>query len=261
MSGAASPPHLRTPLFGALPHGFFGREGGISTGDYASLNVGPGSDDDPTAIAENRQRILDAILPGGSLVTLYQIHSADVVDATHPILLNARPEGDALVTNRPGLLLGILTADCVPVLFADHQAGVIGAAHAGWKGAIGGVTDNTIAAMEKLGADRNRIVAALGPCIARASYEVSDSFALPFLEQNPAHEQFFSDARRPGHLMFDIAGYVLARLAASGIRKAQWVGADTCADEARYFSYRRSTLRGVPGYGRQLSVIGLRVMG
>jgi YfiH family protein len=261
MTNASPPPFLTVPAFGALPHGFFGREGGVSTGSYASLNVGPGSDDDPVAIAANRQRIVDTVLPGGSLVTLYQIHSADVVVATGPIALNARPEGDALVTNVPGLLLGILTADCVPVLFADTRAGVIGAAHAGWKGAIGGVTDNMIAAMEQLGASRDRIVAALGPCIARASYEVSEGFATPFLDQNPAHAQFFHDARKPGHLMFDIAGYVLARLGQAGIRQAMWVGEDTCPQDDRYFSYRRSCLRGEPGYGRQLSVIGLPVAG
>ncbi|WP_221792106.1 peptidoglycan editing factor PgeF [Aquisediminimonas sediminicola] len=261
MSDTPAPPFIQSPVFGGLPHGFFGRQGGVSTGQYASLNIGPGSDDVPADIAENRHRIREAILPGGELVTLYQIHSADVVTVTAPIAHDARPEADALVTNTPGLLLGILTADCVPVLFADLDAGVIGAAHAGWKGAIHGVTDNTIAAMEALGADRSRIVAALGPCIARASYEVSDAFALPFLEQNPAHEQFFTDARRKGHLMFDIAGYVLARLAAAGIRKAEWVGIDTCADEQGYFSYRRSTLRGEPGYGRQMSVIGLPVTG
>lgn len=266
MSDTPAPPFIQSPVFGGLPHGFFGREGGVSTGQYASLNIGPGSDDVPESIAENRRRIREAILPGchlagGDLVTLYQIHSADVVTVKAPIAHDTRPEADALVTKTPGLLLGILTADCVPVLFADLDAGVIGAAHAGWKGAINGVTDNTIAAMEALGADRRRIVAALGPCIARASYEVSDAFAIPFLEQNPAHEQFFNDARRTGHLMFDIAGYVLARLGAAGIRKAEWVGADTCADEQRYFSYRRSTLRGEPGYGRQMSVIGLPVTG
>jgi YfiH family protein len=257
MSNTLSPPCLQLPIFGGLAHGFFGREGGISTGTYASLNVGPGSDDAPDAIAENRRRIRDAILPDATLVTLYQVHSPDVVRINAAIPHDVRPEADALVTDRPGLLLGILTADCVPVLFADIDAGVIGAAHAGWKGAIHGVTDNTIAAMEQLGAQRSRIVAALGPCIARKSYEVSESFALPFLEQNPAHEQFFHDARRPGHLMFDIPGYVLARLAAAGVRRAEWVGHDTCAEEEQYFSYRRASLRGEPGYGRQLSVIGL----
>lgn len=257
MSNDLKPPCLQLPVFDGLPHGFFGREGGISSGQYTSLNVGPGSDDAPEAVAENRNRIRDAILPNSTLVTLYQVHSADVVHVTAPIPHDARPEADALVTDRPGLLLGILTADCVPVLFADIQAGVVGAAHAGWKGAIQGVTDNTVVAMEKLGAQRSRIVTALGPCIARKSYEVSEDFAQPFLKQNPAHEQFFHDARRTGHLMFDIAGYVIARLAAAGVQRAEWVGHDTCAEHGKYFSYRRSTLRGEHGYGRQLSVIGL----
>ncbi len=246
----------RAAALDGVPHGFLGRRGGVSAGLHAGLNVGLGSDDDRDAIHENRQRAVAAVLPGALLVTVHQIHSADVVTVTTPLPDDARPHADALVTDRPGLLLGILTADCAPVLLADAQAGIVGAAHAGWKGALGGVTDATVAAMEALGADRSRIAAAVGPCIARVSYEVDDGFARRFEEHDPANERFFSLGRE-GHRQFDLEGYVAARLAAAGVTRVEMLGLDTYADEDRFFSYRRATHRGESGYGRQISLIGL----
>lgn len=240
-----------------LPHGFLGREGGVSRGIHAGLNVGLGSDDDRDAIMENRRRAVEAVAPGHRLVMLHQVHSPDVVTATEPFADDARPHADGLVTATPGLLLGILTADCVPVLFADRDAGVVGAAHAGWKGAITGVTDRTLDAMEALGADRRRIVAAIGPCIARASYEVDDAFVARFCEADPENERFFADGRRAGHAQFDIEAYVAHRLAQAGVGHVIALGEDTYAQPDRFFSFRRATHRGEPGYGRQISVIGL----
>ena len=247
----------RAAALTTLPHGFLGREGGVSTGIHAGLNVGLGSDDDRAAIRENRRLAAEAVAPGAALVTLHQVHSAEAVAVTAPIADEARPHADALVTDRHGLLLGILTADCVPVLLADRQAGVIGAAHAGWKGALGGVTDATVAAMERLGAHRDRIAAAIGPCIARASYEVDDGFFRRFAEANPENERFFAAGTRPGHHQFDIEAYVAARLAAAGLARIEALGLDTYADERRFFSFRRATHRGEPGYGRQISLIAL----
>jgi len=240
-----------------IPHGFLGREGGVSSGILAGLNVGLGSGDDRAAIAENRARAVDAVLPGAALVTVHQVHSAEAAIATAPFADEARPHVDAIVTDRPGLLLGILTADCVPVLIADADAGVIGAAHAGWKGALHGVTDATIAAMEQLGARRDRIVAATGPCIARASYEVDDAFARRFEEADPENERFFLFAGKPGHQQFDIEAYVAARLAAAGVGRIETLGLDTYANETQFFSFRRATHRGEPDYGREISLIGL----
>lgn len=239
-----------------LPHGFLGRVGGVSTGRHAGLNVGLGSDDDRAAILENRRLAVEAVRFGALLVTLHQIHSADAVTVTAPFQDAERPHADALVTDRPGLLLGVLTADCTPVLLADAQAGVVGAAHAGWKGALGGVTDSVIAAMETLGASRDRIVAAIGPVIARVSYEVDDGFARRFEEADPANERFFSPGRAD-HQQFDLEGYVTARLAAAGIGRVEVLGLDTYADPERFFSFRRATHRGEQGYGRQISLIGL----
>lgn len=235
-----------------VPHGFLGRRGGVSTGDVAGLNCGLGSNDDPAAVEENRRRARDAVLPGAMLSSAYQVHSAlAVVAQDWPVA--DRPHADALVTDRPGLLLGIVTADCAPVLFADVAAGVVGAAHAGWKGALGGVTDATIALMETLGADRTRIAAAIGPCIARASYEVDQDFATRF---TPQYERFFA-AGRPGHLQFDLEAYVAHRLAAAGIARVEALGLDTYAQVDRFYSYRRATHRGEADYGRQISLIGL----
>ena len=250
-------PFATVPTLDGVPHGFFGRKGGVSTGDLASLNTGLGSDDDPALIAENRRRAAEAILPGAALTGLYQVHGnrCVIVDAASD--LAARPEADALATRTPGILLGILTADCVPVLFADREAGVIGAAHAGWKGAISGVTDTTLDAMEGLGARRDHVAVAIGPCIARASYEVDESFVQRFLADAPANERFFA-AGKPGHAMFDIAAYVAARLAAAGVTRIAIGGQDTYAEGQDYFSYRRACHKGENSYGRQLSVIGLK---
>jgi polyphenol oxidase len=247
---------IRADALAGVRHAFLGRRGGVSGGIHAGLNVGWGSDDDRAAIAENRRRAVDAVKPGATLVTVHQVHSALAVVAA-PGPDDARPHADALVTDRPDLLIGVLTADCVPVLLADAQAGVVGAAHAGWKGAIGGVVDATVAAMERLGADRARIAAAIGPCIGRASYEVDDPFLARFCAAEAANERFFRDGRRAGHHQFDIEAYVAARLAAAGVPRIEAPGLDTYADEDRFFSYRRATHRGEPGYGRQIALIAL----
>ncbi|MFD1612454.1 peptidoglycan editing factor PgeF [Sphingomonas tabacisoli] len=246
---------IRSSLLGGVEHGFLGRRGGVSSGVHAGLNVGLGSDDDRTAVAENRRLAGDAVLPGAALVTVYQVHGADCVVANRWGETD-RPKADAIVTDRPGLLLGILTADCAPVLFADAEAGVVAAAHAGWKGALAGVTDSTIAAMERLGARRERIAAAIGPSIARASYEVDDAFARRFEDADPSNERFFT-AGRPGHHRFDLEAYVAHRLAAAGLTQVDAMGLDTYADEDRFYSFRRATHRGEPDYGRQISLIGL----
>jgi hypothetical protein len=246
---------IRAPALGGVHHGFLGRRGGVSIGVCAGLNVGLGAEDDPAAVAENRARATAAVLPGAALVTCYQVHGADVVTVTGA--LTERPRADALVTDRPGLALGILTADCAPVLLADAQARVVGAAHAGWKGALAGVTDSTVAAMEALGADRSRIVAAIGPCIARASYEVDEAFLRRFAEADPANEHFFANARA-GHHRFDLEAYVAHRLAATGVTRVDALGLDTYADESRFYSFRRATHRSEPNYGRQIAIIGLQ---
>lgn len=248
---------LRSRLLGDIPHGFLGRRGGVSDGLYAGLNVGLGSEDDRQAVLENRRRATDAILPNADLVTVHQVHSPDVLTVSEPVALDKRPQADAMVTDRPGLVLGILTADCVPVLFADRDAGIIGAAHAGWKGAISGVTDNTLAAMEALGADRSRIACAIGPCIAQKSYEVDDGFYRRFVAEADENERFFGSGK-PGHWQFDIEGYVAARLAAAGVGRVECLGEDTYSQPDRFFSYRRSCHRSEPGYGREISLIGLR---
>lgn len=247
---------LRAEALGAVPHGFLGRRSGVSTGLHAGLNVGLGSEDEREAVLHNRDLARDAVLPGSTLVTVHQVHSPDVVIVSAPIPVDARPKADALVTDRPGLLLGILTADCVPVLFADAGRGVVGAAHAGWKGALGGVCEATIAAMTSLGGDRSAIACAVGPCIGRASYEVSEGFERPFLERDGDDDRFFS-AGRPGHFQFDIAGYVASRLAAAGVGRVVMLDEDTYPQPDRFFSYRRACHQGEPGYGRQISLIGL----
>ncbi|RYY44076.1 MAG: peptidoglycan editing factor PgeF [Sphingomonadales bacterium] len=244
----------RARALAGVAHGFLGRRGGVSTGVHAGLNVGIGSRDDAESVAENRRRAATAVLPGAQLVTVYQVHSAKAVIATAPF--DERPHADALVTDRPGLALGILTADCAPVLFADREACVVGAAHAGWKGALGGVTDSTIAAMETLGARRERIAAAVGPCIARTSYEVDDGFLRRFAEADPANERFFIDGRA-GHHQFDLEAYVAHRLAAAGIRTVEMLGEDTYAQPERFYSFRRATHAQESDYGRQISIIGI----
>ena len=248
---------ITTPLLSGARHGFLGRRGGVSTGLVAGLNVGLGSGDDPAAIAENRRRAANAVAPEAALTTVYQVHSPDVVTVTASFPDDARPHADAMVTATPGLVLGILTADCAPVLFADTEAGVIGAAHAGWKGAISGVTDATIDAMEKLGAKRDRIAAAIGPCISRASYEVDAGFLTRFFDADPANERFFADGKRAGHHQFDLEAYVAHRLASAGVTRVAALGMDTYSDPTRFFSFRRATHAHEPDYGRQISLIAL----
>jgi YfiH family protein len=246
-----------------IAHGFFGREGGVSEGIYTSLNCGPGSRDDPAAVAENRTRV-QAALGAESLLSLSQVHSAVV--HTMP-MWEARPappregaarfEGDGMVTATPGLALGILTADCAPVLLADRKARVIGAAHAGWKGAHGGVLEATLDAMEKLGASRAGISAAIGPCISQQNYEVGFDFRDRFLEQGLRMRKFFVPSDKEGHYRFDLEGYVAHRLVAAGTGSVEKLGLCTYPLENGFFSFRRTTHAGEPDYGRQISAIVL----
>lgn len=244
---------LRSAALDGIPHGFMTRAGGVSHGAVEGLNCGFGADDDPANVTENRRRAAEAVLPGARLVSVYQVHSPRVETVAEPWSGDARPRADAMVSDRPGLLLGILTADCAPVLFADRDAGVIGAAHAGWRGAHGGVLGATVEAMAALGAKPERIAAAVGPCIAQPSYEVSDDFRAQF---GPEHRRFFASGA-PGHWQFDLPGYVAARLADAGVGTLEVLGHDTYADPARFFSFRRATHQGEPTYGRHLSLIGL----
>lgn len=247
---------IRAISLGQFPHGFLGRRGGMSVGECAGLNVGYGSSDDREAIAGNRRLAIAAVLPQADLATVHQVHSADVVIAHAPWPHEARPRADAMVTDTPNLLLGILTADCAPVLFADHQAVVVGAAHAGWRGALAGVTDATIEAMERLGARREHIHAAVGPCIGQPSYEVDEGFRARFLEADANNVRFFADgAGEKAH--FDLEAYVVHRLIAAGIEEVEALNLDTYADPDRFFSFRRSTHRGEADYGRQLSAIAI----
>jgi YfiH family protein len=239
-----------------VPHGFFGRTGGVSEGAVASLNCGLGSGDDPRAVEANRRLAADAILPGAPIASVYQIHSPTAVIVNQAAPYAERPQADALVTERPGLLLGVVTADCAPVLLADLEAGVIGAAHAGWRGALAGVSDHAVAAMISLGARVDRFAAAVGPCIARASYEVDETFAERLIADDPANERFISEGPT-GKPHFDLEAYVVARLAAAGVGRIEASGLDTYALEDRFYSYRRATHRIEPTYGRQLSLIGL----
>lgn len=245
---------IRAAALEGVPHGFLSRRGGVSTGLLSGLNCGPGSGDEAALVAENRARAVAAVAPGARLVTVYQVHSPVCVTLGEPWDDQSRPEADAIVTDRPGLILGILTADCAPVLLADREAGVVGAAHAGWKGAIAGVTDNTIAAMEALGARRERIVAAVGPCIAQASYEVDEAFRDRFVTDGAENAAFFSP-RQPAHCQFDLSGYVAHRLSTAGLGRVEELGLDTYAQPERFYSFRRSTHRGEPAYGRQISLI------
>lgn len=247
---------MRAECLSRVRHGFLGRRGGVSTGECAGLNVGYGSKDDRSAIDENRRRAVAAVLPGAELATVHQVHSADAVYVERPWPHADRPHADAMVTDRPNLLLTILTADCAPVLLSDAEAGVIGAAHAGWRGALAGVTDAAIAAMELLGADRKRICAAIGPCIAVPSYEVDEGFRTRFVEAELANSRFFSDGPW-GKPHFDLEAYVEQRLRAAGIGQIEALHLDTYADPDRFFSYRRATHRGEADYGRQASLIAL----
>ncbi|TNE67733.1 MAG: peptidoglycan editing factor PgeF [Alphaproteobacteria bacterium] len=250
-------PPIQCPDFKS-PHSFLGRDGGVSTGLYESLNCGAGSNDSPTAVAENR-RIAAAVVsgqPDTPVLSCYQVHGATALHVTKDWGTD-RPKADAMVTDRPGLILGILTADCTPVLFEDTEAGIIGAAHAGWQGALGGVLESTVALMEKLGASRARIRAAIGPTIGQASYEVGADFRARFLDSDPAYAPYFLKGRDDTHFQFDLPGFVALRLAASGLSHIWDAGVDTYAS-AHHFSYRRTTHARDPDYGRQLSAVMLR---
>jgi hypothetical protein len=249
------PDTLAAPGFTAA---FFTREGGVSEGLYAALNCGYGSGDEAEAVRENRRRAMERMgMQPEALVTLYQVHSPTVVTVQEPWRPGESPKADGAVTNRRGIALGILTADCAPVLFADPQAGVIGAAHAGWRGAFTGVLEETVASMARLGAEPRRIRAAIGPCIAQPSYEVGPEFHARFVEAETGNAQFFRPSAREGHHLFDLAGYVRARLERLGLASVEAAGADTAADPQRWFSYRRATLAGEKDYGRLLSAIAL----
>jgi len=246
---------LRT---GAVRHGFFTRQGGVSTGIFASLNCGQGSDDTDQAVRENRSRVAAALdVEADALLSLYQVHSRLAVTVTTPWTIDTKPRADAMVTNVPGIALGILTADCVPVLFADAEAAVIGAAHAGWKGAIGGVLEQAIEAMEALGAERGRIAAAIGPSIAQASYEVGPEFHAAFEEADAANTRFFIPSDRTDHWRFDLQAYVEDRLTKAGVSASREAAIDTYAREDLCFSYRRATHHRESDYGRLISAIAL----
>jgi YfiH family protein len=247
---------VRAAALEGMAHGFFGRAGGVSTGAIAGLNCEMGSGDDPQAVETNRRLAADAILPGAPLASVYQIHSpkAVIVNAAAPY--GERPQADALVTDQPGLLLGVVTADCAPVLLADSEAGVVGAAHAGWRGAMAGVTDQAIAAMISLGARVDRIAAAVGPCIACASYEVDHDFAERIMADDVDNGRFLAEGPG-GKPHFDLEAYVVHRLIAAGIGEVEALNLDTYADDDRFFSFRRATHRGEADYGRQLSAIAI----
>ena len=244
-----------------IRHGFFTRQGGVSEGIYAGLNVGAGSDDERDRVTENRARVAGWFgLPAEKLATVHQVHSPDVqvIDATYAAgQPQERPKVDAMVTSVPGVALGVLSADCGPILFADGRAGVIGAAHAGWKGALTGVLENTIEAMVALGASRENITAVLGPSIGPASYEVGPEFVERFLAHDPSYETFFSPSAKDGHAMFDLPSLTIRRLREAGVR-AESLGLDTYPDPGRFYSYRRTTHAREPDYGRQISAISIR---
>lgn len=241
-----------------VQHRFFTRRGGVSGGLYSSLNCGYGSGDSPDNVRENRRRVAATFArEEPELLTLHQIHSTDVLTVgdqrwTSP----GAPKADALVTDRPGVVLGVLAADCAPVLLADPEAQVIGAAHAGWKGALAGVVEAAVTAMERLGARRERLRVVVGPCIGPDSYEVGPEFPAPFLAQDESNDAFFRPTSRAGHFMFDLPGYLVHRIARAGVTAAV-TGHDTLAGSDDFFSYRRNTLNGVRDYGRGLSAITL----
>ena len=243
-------------------HGFFTREGGVSHGIYASLNCGPGSNDERDHVRENRRRVAEFLGVGAQdLVSCYQVHSAEAVVVKKPWAMENAHHADAMVTNVAGIALGILTADCVPVLFLDPVARVIGAAHAGWKGAIGGVIEATVSSMRSLGAEPGNIIAAIGPCIQQGSYEVGQDFLDRFIEHDPENVRFFSPSVIDERHMFDISSYVASRLQACGVGQGSVCYADTASDEDRFFSYRRACLRDEKEYGRMISAICLTNQG
>jgi purine-nucleoside/S-methyl-5'-thioadenosine phosphorylase / adenosine deaminase len=251
---------LHASSLDAIPrirHAFFTREGGVSEGVYASLNGGQGSNDRLEKVAENRARMAAALgVRPDSLINAYQVHSPDVMVAEKPWTRETRPRADGIVTQVPGLAVAVSTADCAPVLFADEAAGVVAAAHAGWKGALTGIIESTIAAMEKLGADRSCIAVALGPMIRQPSYEVGPEFIARFRAADPDNERFFTPASRHDHAQFDLAGFILARLNRAGILHVEDLGFCTYADP-RFFSYRRATHRADPDFGRHINAIVL----
>lgn len=254
--------HLTAPALAALPglsHGFFTRRGGVSTGPYAAPNCSLSSADDRDRVRENRRRAMDALGLGlPALHGLTQVHGVAVAEVDAAGWEEGKgPQADAVVTRRPGIALGIVTADCAPVLLADAAAGVIGAAHAGWRGAVAGVLEATVAAMERLGAARARIRAAIGPCIAQASYEVGPELRDAVLARSEENARFFAPGRREGRWQFDLPGYCAARLGALGLGRVEALGVDTLAEEDRFFSHRRRTLSGGGPIGHQLSAIAL----
>lgn len=243
----------------SVAHGFFGRQGGVSEGVYASLNCGYGSSDDAARVRENRGRAAGRLgVAEDRLITAYQIHSADVVTVEAPWLRGDAPKADAMVTKGREIALGVLAADCAPVLFADATAGVIGSAHAGWKGALGGVVEATVGAMEALGAERSRIRAAIGPCIGQASYEVGPEFLARFVDAVASNGVYFRASMRAGHSLFDLPGYVAARLRVAGVSDVVQSGVCTYEHAEHYFSFRRTTHRDEADYGRNLSAIMLK---
>jgi YfiH family protein len=237
-------------------HGFFTRDGGVSQGVYATLNGGVGSADAPARVDENRARMAAALgVAPERLLTPYQIHSPDVAVAEEPWNAADRPRADAVVTRVPGLAVGVSTADCGPLLFADADAGVVGAAHAGWRGALGGVIETTVAVMETLGASRARIVAALGPTIRQPNYEVGPEFVERYLAADDRNARFFAPSQRAGHAMFDLAGYIAERVQRAGVQHFEDLGLCTYAEPERFYSYRRTTRLGEPDYGRHINAI------
>jgi YfiH family protein len=246
---------ITSDLLSPIRHGFFTRKGGASSGIFEGLNCGPGSSDLDEVVAINRARVADAMgVAADHLLTINQIHSDIALPVTAP--LADRPKADALVTATPGLAIAVLTADCQPVLFADHEAGVIGAAHAGWRGARDGILESTLAAMESLGADRERIHAVIGPTISQSAYEVGPEFLEGFLDDDPANGRFFAQGTGD-RVLFDLPAYGLARLRQAGVGKAEWTRHCTYRDAGRFFSYRRTTHLGEADYGRLISVIRL----
>ncbi|PAP95592.1 peptidoglycan editing factor PgeF [Mesorhizobium wenxiniae] len=261
MLNQTKPDPVRSPLLEkarpqGIRHGYFTRVGGVSSGIYRGLNIGTGSSDDQTRVAENRRRVADWMgVPASHLLTAHQIHSPDVVIVREPFP-GVRPKADAVVTDRPGIAVGASTADCGPVLFADAEARIVGAAHAGWKGALSGVLENTIAAMEGLGARRERIVAVLGPSIGPKNYEVGPEFVARLVEADANNISYFAPSAKSGHAMFDLNLYTVHRLTRAGVI-ADGLGRCTYAEEDLFYSYRRSTHRKEPDYGRQISAIVL----
>lgn len=252
---------LQASSLGTLPnirHAFFSRAGGVSQGHYTSLNGGVGSNDAPDRVAENRARMAMALgVAPDHFLTPYQIHSPDVVVAETPWTAESRPRADAVVTRQPKLAIGVSTADCGPLLFADEAAGVVGAAHAGWRGAFTGVIEATITAMEKLGASRDNIAAALGPTIRQDNYEVGPEFVARFLAADADNARFFKDSGRTGHAMFDLTGFIAARVQQAGIEKFEDLGLCTYAEPDRFYSFRRATHLNEPDYGRHINAIAL----